>query len=312
MDSLNCGLRTGFLLSCLGLSHLSTGLSIRCPYLGQIQPARWDKSDSFLAQTGVKTFVCQKQEGNSPVVDSSVSVAAHELSEMHDKWGPAIHLLNVLAPEPCIAIQRVCEESLGFDDFCAGKNEHGALQLLVSQNTADAVAKRIEEFIDVDLVEQRMQESECLHDSESSKFRLRFAGINRRWRVYRYQPNARERFAPHIDGGFPPSGLDENGNFLFDMGNDKTVSRLTLLLYLSDDFQGGKTVFYRPSSCKVLAQVSPVTGSALIFPQAVGVDAVEYARQRWPLHEGSVLRSGNEPKYVIRSDVLFQQSDEYV
>jgi hypothetical protein len=32
-------------------------------------------------------------------------------------------------------------------------------------------------------------------------------GLNRRFRIYKYAPNARDRFAPHIDAGFPPSGI---------------------------------------------------------------------------------------------------------
>jgi hypothetical protein len=36
---------------------------------------------------------------------------------------------------------------------------------------------------------------------------LIFVGLNRRFRIYKYAPNARDRFAPHIDAGFPPSGI---------------------------------------------------------------------------------------------------------
>jgi hypothetical protein len=40
--------------------------------------------------------------------------------------------------------------------------------------------------------------------------RLVYAGLNRRWRIYRYAPGGEETFAPHIDAGFPPSGLSED------------------------------------------------------------------------------------------------------
>ena len=52
-----------------------------------------------------------------------------------------------------------------------------------------------------------------------------------------------------------------------------------------------------------------MAGSCLLFPQGVGEEAVEYAREHWPLHEGSPIRAGR-PKYVIRSDVLFVTQKE--
>ena len=79
---------------------------------------------------------------------------------------------------------------------------------------------------------------------------------------------------------------------------------------LNDDFLGGETNFYSQAS-KLIASVRPVKGSCLIFPQGVGEDAVEYARRAWPLHEGSPVTSGSaEPKYVIRSDILFHTQNE--
>lgn len=104
--------------------------------------------------------------------------------------------------------------------------------------------------------------------------------------------------------------------------DQEIISRLTVLMYLTDDFVGGETKFYQPVSeaastggdaTPVIASVRPVAGSVLVFPQAVGEEAVEYARHHWPLHEGAPVVSGKRPKYVIRSDVLFvTQPDEIV
>ena len=44
--------------------------------------------------------------------------------------------------------------------------------------------------------------------------RLFMKGLNRRWRIYRYEPSGQESFAPHIDAGFPPSGVSESGTSL--------------------------------------------------------------------------------------------------
>ena len=91
---------------------------------------------------------------------------------------------------------------------------------------------------------------------------------------------------------------------------------MTLLIYLNDDFVGGETNFYgsetsSSQASNLIASVRPVKGSCLIFPQGVGEDAVEYARRAWPLHEGAPVASGSaEPKYVIRSDILFHTQHE--
>jgi hypothetical protein len=96
------------------------------------------------------------------------------------------------------------------------------------------------------------------------------------------------------------------------------VSRLTVLIYLYDVFVGGETNSYQPVSMPrkdlnqfppLIASVRPVVGSVLVFPQGVGEDAVDFARQAWPLHEGSPVVSGR-PKYVIRSDAIFVTQTE--
>jgi len=200
-------------------------------------------------------------------------------------------------------------------------------------------------------------------NSYSNSYSYRPIGLNRRWRIYKYQPGGEEGFAPHIDAGFPPSALCKNEMSLVwdatsvidddtdtddDTNTDTdtditldsrypkdTISRLTVLIYLNGDFLGGETKFYSPlimnengdssisspsssSSSSVIAAVKPEAGSVLLFPQAVGEEAVDYARKYWPLHEGSPVLSTsttttdedgscrkNRAKYVIRSDVLF-------
>jgi len=75
------------------------------------------------------------------------------------------------------------------------------------------------------------------------------------------------------------------------------LSKQTFLIYLNDDFIGGGTTFYAPSSvngvldCRALR---PVTGSALVFPHGASSAA---------LHEGSGVARGT--KYVIRTEVLY-------
>ena len=208
-----------------------------------------------------------------------------------------------------------------FGEFNAGKNHHGAMQVVVSRDLADRVGQSLSRHVDVAEVNARRLEMSG-PDASDQDVRLVYAGVNRRWRVYRYAPGGQENFAPHIDAGFPPSGLSEDGTQLVwdatHQYDGDIVARLTVLMYLNDDFVGGETKFYQPSinsssvDHEVIASVRPKTGSILVFPQAVGEDAVKYARQHWPLHEGSPVVSGTRPKYVIRSDVLFVSSTETI
>lgn len=92
-------------------------------------------------------------------------------------------------------------------------------------------------------------------------------GLSDRFRFYRYEPG--QRFDPHTD---VPSirGL--------------ALSRMSLLVYLNDDFGGGATRFRR-------LRVQPKMGTALIFRHELE-------------HEAARVLIGR--KYVLRSDVLYQ------
>ncbi len=85
-------------------------------------------------------------------------------------------------------------------------------------------------------------------------------------RFYRYRPG--QRFRMHKDGPWIEGGL---------------TSRLTLLVYLNDQFVGGETDFRD-------FVVHPTQGDALFF-----------IHDTW--HEGRAVVSGT--KYVLRSDVLY-------
>ncbi|KAJ6551186.1 hypothetical protein B0H19DRAFT_1156827 [Mycena capillaripes] len=124
-------------------------------------------------------------------------------------------------------------------------------------------------------------------------------GINRRFRLYRYRPGALYR--PHIDGAWPASALDETTtppSYIYD--SDPTVySRLTFLIYLNDDFDGGSTTFFLPSPEHGILEARPVkprTGTVCVFPHGAARGSL--------LHEGSGVTDG--AKYVIRTEVLYE------
>jgi hypothetical protein len=91
-------------------------------------------------------------------------------------------------------------------------------------------------------------------------------GLPKALRFYKYQPG--QRFKMHKDGPWQQGGLS---------------SKLTLLVYLNEQFSGGATDFRE-------FQVVPATGTAVVF-----------VHDTW--HEGTAVAEGI--KYVLRSDILF-------
>ena len=105
-------------------------------------------------------------------------------------------------------------------------------------------------------------------------------GLNERFRFYRYAPG--QRFNWHFDGCFERDSREE--------------SRLTFMVYLSDDFEGGETEFNLKREGVVrdtdpVLRVKPVTVTALVFRHAI-------------LHQGATVTKGL--KYVLRSDVMYR------
>jgi predicted 2-oxoglutarate/Fe(II)-dependent dioxygenase YbiX len=95
------------------------------------------------------------------------------------------------------------------------------------------------------------------------------------WRVYRYRPG--QRFKVHRDGSVEERGMR---------------SRLTFMIYLNEDCEGGETRF-RDSEWdhkRGRIDVVPQTGKALLF-----------LHERW--HEGAAVLSG--VKYALRTDLLY-------
>ena len=92
-------------------------------------------------------------------------------------------------------------------------------------------------------------------------------GLNERFRFYRYDP--KQFFHWHADG--------------FHRRDNGERSRLTFMVYLNDDFEGGETTFENTS-------IKPKAGTALVFIHGL-------------MHEGSEVLAGR--KYALRTDVMF-------
>jgi len=94
--------------------------------------------------------------------------------------------------------------------------------------------------------------------------------FNERFRFYRYKES--QIFRWHSDGAYKRKPTE--------------VSKVTFIIYLNDDFEGGSTDFKA-------FKVQPKIGSALVFPHKI-------------VHQGSATTRGT--KYVIRTDVMYQRA----
>lgn len=132
-------------------------------------------------------------------------------------------------------------------------------------------------------------------------------GLNARFRLFRYFPGAVYR--PHIDGAWPGSGLNAQGEYTddaFSEVHDKRYSKLTFLVYLNDvspeanASAGGSTTFFLPSTKGFghieARSVIPRQGNVLCFPHGDTSGSL--------VHEGSEVAKGGV-KYIIRTDVLY-------
>ncbi len=128
-------------------------------------------------------------------------------------------------------------------------------------------------------------------------------GINARFRFYKYKKG--DFFSPHTDGAWPGSRVVNKQ--LVASAYPNLYSQYTYLIFLSDDYQGGRTQFMvnqadpgKPAKNPKNAKVVPVRtpkGAVLCFPH--GTHPLHC------LHASEEITQGT--KYVIRTDILFGQ-----
>lgn len=95
-------------------------------------------------------------------------------------------------------------------------------------------------------------------------------GLNERFRFYRYKDG--QQFKPHVDAPFKRSETE--------------LSKLTLLIYLNEDFEGGETTLILENK-----NIVPKEGMLFLFEQKI-------------MHCGRPVTSGT--KYVLRTDVMYR------
>jgi hypothetical protein len=201
---------------------------------------------------------------------------------------PNLSLLkDVLSPEECKAIV-AATESVGFLPDAPIKFDGSESSILahnvywmIDQAFHDKLWARVRPYLPTNVAGKTVR------------------SINRRFRVYRYVPGAEYRC--HIDGAWPPSGIDPVAKtYQYDSSpaDAKQSSLFTFLIYLNDEFEGGETTFFLPSLREGVMNaypVNPVMGSVAMFPHGETKGAL--------LHEGTGVKKG--AKYIIRTDVVY-------
>lgn len=240
-------------------------------------------------------------------------------------------LENVLTPTECDRLIASAEMAGFYPDEPTGEQPGASILAhacvwIVDNKMERTIFERVKKFLPS--YEHSSQEDQC---SGNTMETFQPLGLNRRFRFYRYVPG--RYYRPHIDGAWPPSGFDQHGNYRYDISDHsnknglqflsvceeedrgvqqssspdrprlehsrrRQLSRLTFLIYLNDDFDGGHTTFFVPAAEKEgilnAFPITPVRGCILVFPH--GTCAA-------PLHEGSpVLRRA---KYVVRTEVEY-------
>ena len=175
---------------------------------------------------------------------------------------------EVFGPDECLDLVARAE-SIGFE--AASVRTSSGPQMMTHIRNNDRVA-----FNDLQLAStmwERIRAFLPALDGQNA------CGVDSQLKIYRYFPG--QRFKRHKDGAV----TNELGQ----------TSKLSYLIYLNDDCDGGSTTFLENRDVngareEIEITVTPATGKALLF-----------RHERW--HEGTPVVAG--VKYVLRSDVFY-------
>jgi hypothetical protein len=173
-------------------------------------------------------------------------------------------LRGVLTADECAAII-ACADEKGFEaaalrttadgDYYNSEIRKSQRCIIDSPAFADSLWQRIEHIV-----------PSVWTDGEEA------AGLNERIRILRYEPG--DEFKTHADGTFTRPGLG-------------LISKLTLLIYLNDNYEGGYTTYL----CERDVPIVPSTGAVVLQDQNI-------------MHYVPPLLRG--VKYAVRTDVMYR------
>ena len=217
----------------------------------------------------IPTWACERENLLELSTGDSLDIQRVEVEGV----AGAFQLLNILSDEEC---KQFCEisESVGFVPDAAVSlprtvRHNDSFTWLIDDELHDIIWSRCKDFIDKAL------------------------GLNKRFRFYRYGKG--DYFSLHTDGAWPGSSV-KNRKLITDNYRDR-FSKMTFLLFLSDDFDGGETTFLVDRKNESYVDVRTPKGGVLCFPH--GTDPLH------SLHASKKISRG--VKYIIRSDVLYER-----
>ena len=135
------------------------------------------------------------------------------------------------------------------------------------------------------------------------------AGLNGRWRLYRYGVD--DVFRLHTDAAWPGSKAGESkageGVVVRDAYGDR-LSQLTLLLYLDGDYDGGETSFLvdEHGAPATSPQQPGAHMRSVRVPKGAALCFFHGEHPLSLLHEGTLVTRGE--KTIVRSDVLYTRA----
>ncbi|CAK9038774.1 unnamed protein product [Durusdinium trenchii] len=183
-------------------------------------------------------------------------------------FNPGFVVDGVISTEDCQKVIHISEE-IGFRTRWS---QVGAVTLFMPEDFSNRIFERLKPFL-------------------PKHFGGRPIGIHRRWAVLKYEKG--QYLNPHIDGHTPGTVHIPGTGLQKDTG---TRSYMTCLFWLSDEVEGGETVFTYPQG-GIWVAIPPKTGAALLFFH--GQNAVNN-----PMHYGGDVKSG--VKYLVRSDIIYK------
>eukprot|EP01080_Neovahlkampfia_damariscottae_P007013 gene7013-11178_t len=189
-------------------------------------------------------------------------------------------LKNVLTTEETANLIKFSEKT-GYkssDPYYPPTYRNNLRQVIDNTKLSEKLFKRVEKYIPQNI---HWKNHLIVSSSENDSTKWNLYGLNERFRSCKYLPN--QFFRYHQDGEFWRS--------------NEIQSKLTFMLYLNDDFEGGFTNFLETPGheAKIICSVKPIRGSLIVFEHSL-----------W--HEGANLKSGE--KYILRSDIMYQMDDQ--
>lgn len=188
--------------------------------------------------------------------------------ELHQIDSDIFTVSNIFSRAECIELVERAE-SMGFE--AASVRTSSGPQMMTHIRNNDRVV-----FDDAELAGEMWERIRSFLPALDGEIAC---GVDSQLRIYRYFPG--QQFKRHKDGSVT--------NYL------GQTSKLSYLIYLNDDCDGGSTTFrdyceVNGTREKIEFNVIPATGTALLF-----------RHERW--HEGTPVVAG--AKYVLRTDVFF-------